>query len=356
MQKFTFLLFFAFFFVNGFAQVVISETDMPTSGDLPRFSIADSSQVLDPSAITGANQTWNYTTLNASFQRVDTFVTPPSAYASSFPGATVALVRNGNGANVGGFTFNKGYNFYKVSTAGYDNLGSGGDVSGFNMSLYNNPADHVYKFPLNYDDRDTSYSEATLQIPFFLYVHQEQNRIYHVDSWGNLTTPFGTFSTIRVRNEITGYDTVSIPSQNVNFGTPRPLSIDYQWLTKGMKTAVLSATGAMFNGLEQIGSVVYRDSLRPNVPMLGVAQGLQSVKGKMYPNPAAERVELELQAQLGGKATMEIFDMSGKLMLMESFEGTSPISANVHSLAAGNYMVRVTSDKKVFEGKLTVKH
>jgi len=355
MQKFTFLLFFAFSLVNGFAQVVISSGDMPVPGLLPRYSI-DSAQSVNPSAITGPNQIWDYSTLVPSFQRVDTFVTPPSTYAANFPGATVAIVRNGNGASAGGFTFNKGYNFYKTSTAGFDNLGTGGNVSGFDLSLYNNPADHVYKFPLNYDDRDTSYSEATLQIPFFLYVHQEQTRIYHVDSWGDLTTPFGTFSTIRVRNELTGYDTISVPSQSINFGNPRPLSIEYKWLTKGEKVPVLSVTGAFFNGVEQMGNAVYRDSLRPNVPMLGIAQNLQPVKGKMYPNPASERVELELQAQLGGKATMNIYDMAGKLMLSETFDGLAPISASVNTLAEGTYLVRVVSEKKVYEGKLTIKH
>jgi hypothetical protein len=53
---------------------------------------------------------------------------------------------------------------------------------------------------------------------------------------------------------------------------------------------------------------------------------------------------------------MEIYDMTGKLMLSETFDAAAPLSANVNTLAEGNYMVRVVSEKKVYEGKLTVKH
>ncbi|MFN0201176.1 MAG: T9SS type A sorting domain-containing protein [Bacteroidia bacterium] len=342
-------------FSVNFAQIIITSAEMPIVGMLPRYTLPDSTQVVDPSSSAGANQTWDYSSLIPQFQRVDTFVTLPSNYASNFPGSTVALVQNGNGAGAAGFTFGKGYRPYKVSSSAFENMGICGKVSGIDMSLVNNPKDEVYHFPLNYADTDSSYSEATLSIPFFLYVRQEQTRQYVVDGWGTLMTPYKTYGCLRVRNEITGYDTVSVPSQSINFGNNRPMSIEYKWLSKNDKVAVFSASGVIFGGQEQIGNIYYRDTVQ-NVPYVGIENTMQSVKGSIYPNPATEKAVIALEKEIGSEVTWEVFDMTGKLVASEKVSPQQLVELGVGQLPAGIYTVKVSGKGKMFTGKLAVKH
>ena len=69
-----------------FAQITITDVDMPSVNDTIRLSLTNNIQSIDP-ALTGTNYSWNFSTLTPTTQRVDTFFavsSTPFAYQLFF--------------------------------------------------------------------------------------------------------------------------------------------------------------------------------------------------------------------------------------------------------------------------------
>ena len=74
---------------------------------------------------------------------------------------------------------------------------------------------------------------------------------------------------------------------------------------------------------------------------------------KAYPNPARQSVTFELQ-NMGGKNTLEIFDVSGKRLVLTQFEGGEHYieTISLNGLPGGIYFYKITNDENSFDGKL----
>ncbi len=339
------------------AQITITSAEMPVPGYLPRFTIPDSISTLGIDfTTTGANATWDYTYLQPNVQRVDTFISVPIQYQLSFTGATVArplpVGGPGGGGMPGGVTIQSGYEFFRKSNSKYERMGYGGTVSGspFPLSLVNNPKDIVYNFPLNFGDQDTSYSTAILDVSGFVYIEQHQTRINHVDGWGSIATPYKQFQALRVRTEITGFD--SIVYSGFNIAQPRNPSVNYKWLANGEKVPVMQINTSEFFGSETPQSIVYRDTIR-NVPTLGILPSVQPIGGKLYPNPASSSIQVAWETSIGD-AMLEVLTPEGKCVLSVEVNSLRQIFIDVSDLATGIYFVRVFGEGKQFNGTLTI--
>src|SRR6188474_3221851 len=84
------------------AQITVTSADMPSSGDTVRRSITFDFTGIVPDS-TGANYTWDYSTLVADSQTVDTFTSVLSTglYALNFIGASFAQKSNTAPLNLG---------------------------------------------------------------------------------------------------------------------------------------------------------------------------------------------------------------------------------------------------------------
>ena len=86
MKKIITLFALSLAFVCSHAQISITNADMPMVDDTFRLSTAFDAQGLDP-ALTGANYSWDFSTLVPSAQRIDTFfsvASTPFAYQLFF--------------------------------------------------------------------------------------------------------------------------------------------------------------------------------------------------------------------------------------------------------------------------------
>jgi subtilisin-like proprotein convertase family protein len=72
---------------------------------------------------------------------------------------------------------------------------------------------------------------------------------------------------------------------------------------------------------------------------------------KVYPNPANQKVYVDMGALLFTQASYKLYDLSGKLLL-ESVMGQNITAIEVNSLAAGLYMLELTVDGKQSVHKL----
>ena len=80
---------------------------------------------------------------------------------------------------------------------------------------------------------------------------------------------------------------------------------------------------------------------------------------QLYPNPANEQTILTYTAQAQEMLSVQVFDMSGKLMMTESanvLEGSNNITLNTADLISGSYLVQIMGETKNFALMMDVKH
>jgi hypothetical protein len=89
---------------------------------------------------------------------------------------------------------------------------------------------------------------------------------------------------------------------------------------------------------------------------IGVAEAALAASFQAYPNPTRGKVELSFSLMHSNAATIEIMDLSGRVVWVESAEvnGTYRRELDLSAYAAGVYLVRVSSEDGVVARRLVV--
>ncbi len=341
---------------------VIDRTDMPaltTGVDSLRLSVA--SPVLPaaapPLSRRGANQTWNYTSLVPVSQRVESFV-PTSVvtaisvlYAFTFGplgGANRATVASPQNLPLpaGGtlpVTLTDTYQFYSLTAAtaptqDFRSVGFGASLNGTALPITYASAtqqDVVYRFPLSYAsarDSSRSFFSTPAAIATLGYFSQKRKRVNTPDAWGTLTTPFGTFQTVRVVTKLTDHDSVAVGG-TAGQAIDVPLTREYKWLAKGQHVPVLTITTRLVGTQETITGVEYRDIYR-RIIRTGTRDAAFETGLLVAPNPSAAGSALTLTVPAGGgPLTVTATDVVGRRLLRRSYAGgTGSLSVPAEAL------------------------
>ncbi|MEM8889142.1 MAG: T9SS type A sorting domain-containing protein [Bacteroidota bacterium] len=331
------------------AQITIDNNDMPIPGYWARLSAADT--VFQPDLQTvGANVSWDFTGMNAITQRQDTFGSVnnlPPLIRILFLSANVVRIQE-TPDSLGGIALSEGYQFFRTTNSRFVNKGLGGTINGIPFGLSNNPDDIIYRFPLNYQDVDSSESLAQLNIPGIFYIERSVKRWNEVDAWGQLDTPYGSFNSLRVKTTIQESD--SIAADTISFRFNVPTRREYKWLAKEERIPVMTVNTILVGGNEIPAGIQYVDSLRNTGGSTSVDEDLTSV-ARMYPNPASDFVNLEVLEQLGADARIEVYNQNGqKLMDQKLIVGINQLMLG--NMPNGLYHVRIISRKKNYTGTL----
>jgi len=354
-----------FFSLSGFAQapIVVDEGDMPSAGDQPRHSIADTLIVVDPKP-TGANHIWDFSNLTPQYQEVDSFIGRndlPFTLRFSVPSSAdmAQYIRtSADSLPLGGLSFSGGYQVYDKSSTDFNDLGQATLLNGLLPVFFEkDPVDVIYRFPLNFGDTDSVFSIGILdlQIPTIgsIYMQQDRIRESEVDGWGTLTTPYGTFDVLRVRSEIMGEDSIMFDTL-FNFKVPAIPQVEYKWIAKGMDVPVLQINVTALGGTEVVTQVIYQDSLRPEVPTLGLEDKLDPLVVQVYPNPATEHLQIQIPDLRGQTAQIRLFDLQGRLVSQSKTRHESTELALGH-LAFGQYVLEITTVDRFFIDRIIKK-
>jgi len=231
------------------AQITLTAANAPVVGELITYG-TDAMPTGVTIGSAGANQTWDFSSLQLSETTSVEFVSPLEApNGSMFPTATFAQVTEGT------------YGFANVSASGVTVLGTSADFFGndeFITAVFD-PAQTVYSFPLTYE---TTYSgnygfALTLDGSEFGVdsVRIELNASYNteVDGHGTLITPAGTYNALRQYVETIEETKLYF----LFFGTwietesNQDTFLTYQWLTAEARgqalTLDVSETGDIFS-------------------------------------------------------------------------------------------------------------
>ena len=332
---------------------IIDRTDMPalTSGvDSLRLSAASPllPATAPPLGRRGANQTWNYAGLVAASQRVETFlplstVTATSplyvfAFGSVLSGpnrATVASPRALPVAAGGVLPITNTYEFFNLSAAtataqDFRSVGFGATLSGTTLPVtYASQArqDVIYRFPLSFAsaaDSSNSFFSTPAAAATVGYLSQRRKRVNRPDAWGTLTTPFGTFQTVRVVTRLQDHDSVSVGA--VSQGFDLPITRQYKWLAKTHHVPLLTITTTLVANVETITGVEYRDIYR-RIVRLATRDAALGAALAAYPNPSAAGAPLTLSVPVGsGPCTVSATDVLGRPLFRREFAGGGLLS------------------------------
>ncbi|MDP1621123.1 MAG: T9SS type A sorting domain-containing protein [Bacteroidales bacterium] len=252
-----------------FSQVIINQSDMPVPGDTLRVSITN----VAPTGYwkSAMDTTWNFEILEALTQRVDTFVSAtatPSGYQLFFVllgGANLAAPRSM--IPIPGLPVTQGFSFFKNSSTAFSDLGSGYTIQGLPLPAKYDIPDKLYEFPMTPGLTWSSTSSFAITLPGLASYMTQRIRSNLVDGWGTLTTPYGTFETLRVKTLLTIHDSVHIDSLGIGFPVNRNIT-EYKWLAKGKGIPVLQ-----INEEANIVTATYRDIFRMSAQPLTVSLG-----------------------------------------------------------------------------------
>lgn len=258
------LLVFAF---NAGAQITITTSHMPKSGDTIRYSTAAINNAPDVSK-TGTNYSWDFSDLEPSSQDIFAYkASGQTPYILNFGFSAIGL-KIADSLGTGQIALQNLYEFYKNSSAGWEGVGLGFSYSSFPLPQAgkNSDPDEIYVFPLNYDD--TSKTTYSVKVPIMLSIvpvgnfFREGKRTTVVDGWGKISTPYAqNVDCIRVKSTIEGKDSIAITTPALNFGFPST-RVEYKWLSTTERIPMLEVSGAVVGGNFVANTIRYRDSYR----------------------------------------------------------------------------------------------
>ncbi len=265
MKTFSLTFFLFILLMTGYPQISIDQADMPQPGDTIRVSIATSIPV--DYTKTAMDTTWDFSALFPVNQRLDSFLTrqsTPLLYQMLFSNANLASP--GGGATFPGMPVTDPFTFYESSPNSFKDLGFAFTISGLPAALKYLTPDIYYPFPIPFSGWSSN-SAASIGFPGLFTYYSGRNRTSFVDGWGSLTTPYGTFSTIRVKSHLIQYDSLYIDTLGAGVPLERDI-IQYKWLAKGMGIPVLQISEE-----GPVATAVYRDFYRSSFLPLTVNLG-----------------------------------------------------------------------------------
>lgn len=337
------------------AQITIVSTDMAQIGDVvTRNADTLATVTAGPS---GANQNWIMTTATPHVTETTTVLAPSATpYASSFANSNLAMTND-----------NASFLYFSQNTSSLVTTGFAGDLlnNGTIISAPFNPTLLLHNFPRNYGSNftDTYGLNVTTSGASFGVdqVKFKRTAIVHdtTDGWGNLTTPVGTYQSLRVKHVEYSHDSIWIrllppPLGSFTFfQTTKDTAISYNWLAKETKLALAELT------LDSVGNPKkYTWSQVP--PSTGIEKtGLATIHAQIYPNPAKDEMSLQIHENTTESAfSLQIYNVLGQIVMEKELSANSSNSyaLSINDLSPGIYtwQLNAMNSKRNASGKLSI--
>jgi hypothetical protein len=319
------------------AQITIGPEDMPSAGDTMRFRTSTATGF--DGADTGPGHAWHFEDLPLQGENADTAVaveSTPFLYQFFFnngflyPEYDADLALRGASINFQAVNLTNVFDYYKKTSSGYRNVGFGATINGLPASVQRQPVDHIYRFPLDHGDQDTSASSFVLTVPTLGTYGQSQVRYNEVDGWGTLYLPADTFEVLRVKSTLMIRDTLYVDQFGFGFTFPRPETIEYKWLAMGKDQPVLQITTLL--GQPVLVRYVYDPE-----DAVGMDASIRLTGPAVYPNPATDRVAVACD----DARNIELYDAQGRrIRRIASAAMQRAVMVDLQDVAPGVYTVR----------------
>lgn len=329
------------------AQITITIADAPTVGMI-RYQVNDTTPSTSiVQGVAGANQTWNFSGLNTSSLDTLSFLDPTATpYVSTFPTATLVVKTKMNNYPAYIYLIKDNSGVYAIGIAGVLST----SISEIlkvkfipKMSFLRTPSSYQsnYNEIYHYIIKTTSPSAYSM-FGDSVKVASWTNASSTIDSWGSLTTPGGTFNTIRQYERDINHDTIwfraTFTGSWFQFSTSTDTSDTYKWWTNTIGNAVAELKMNLHqNKTKSFGWYVSQPTI---VEQLSLPSMLS-----VYPNPAAEKVFIG-NMEDSKEYIIKIFDIIGKEVQSITAINTTKTELSLQNFDNGVYFVSVYENYK----------
>jgi hypothetical protein len=330
---------------SAFAQITINAGNLVDAMSVVELAI-DLNQISHTPS--GPNQTWDYSGLVESESNSLQFGAPSWFTAgSNFPNASLGSVDQ-SGTEV----------FYSKTDTAFDLLGAYGDFTGDGnlTSVSFSPYQRQLNFPSTYGSTFENESAINLTINDVqgvdsVVVTITTYKTSEIDAWGNITTPFGTFNTLRqhVKDSVVQSFTAYLFGLPVQNQSETELTHTYSFYTDAENSKYILLQYTFDPEFSTVADVQWQKSAP--VASIEVAQKTNSFIA--FPNPALDVVTVLSDASMNGELT--VVDLVGKVIYTENLTNTQQKTIDVSSWKAGMYVFNISSNGKTSSKKVTVK-
>jgi len=342
---------------NVFGQITVSDNNILSTGDVFYLFEPDSINPLINPGIAGANQYWDFSSIQVEnieiSQCVDPNMTPHSSY---YPNANLCIEEDNSF-----LYFNKNTNIVEF-------LGEGDSV--FQQPLA------LLPLPLTYGSTYTSgpvlaldsligggivnillnaqgltaagISGGLAQSADSIKIEAGITSSFNVDAWGTISIPMGTFDCLRLKIERTTNTQIQVFCNDTITSTgsgwyvvPNSLlpfvdleeEISYQWWSNNNSTkfALVEMTVDSLNNIDDNIIVLHNT--------INSIKKLNADFIKVYPIPSSKRLIIE---GTFSESNYKIFTLNGKLISNNNFYNKTTI--DLGAIAKGNYLLKITTN------------
>ncbi|MBS1763424.1 MAG: T9SS type A sorting domain-containing protein [Bacteroidetes bacterium] len=336
------------------AQITLTDNDFASAGSNIVVSHADVNSTVDFTT-TGAGQTWDFSSLVPQSQDTSSFLSVNSTgniYSLFFVNSGF----NSNRANIARaegniptipnlpITLSDPFSFYYKSSNDYRQQGLGITISGIQTPISYSSKDVVYTFPMNFNNADSCNAAWSFSIPNLGYYGFSQKRVNHVDGWGTLITPYGTFNALRMRTVLAAHDSLYADTLGFGYGMDRDKVVEYKWFGQNQLIPLLQITTMDMLGIEVVTGIAYRDSVRANV---GINQLSLNTDVQIAPNPAKNYFNFQVTTDKAQQIHLILTNAQGATVykeVMNVVPGNNLKRISTQNLASGVYTLSATSE------------
>lgn len=305
------------------AQITLTSGDhTPSIGDDFQYNSVNSPNVdVTP---TGANQTWDFSSLSGNNLTIDYIDLSSSQAPNDYSSADI--VESDGSAE----------NYFVSNSSEYTNLGT--FSPGVTQVIYNDPRE-VLKFPMDYND---SYSETFSGTAENIAAGQTFDRAgdieIDVDGYGQLYLPYDTIQNVLKVRSVLNY---SDEQGGMNVASYTDTII--RWFNAPTNVMIASYSVNYSNGNQMLQQATYMSESDIST-FLEEEEAPEEALFSIRPNPASEQLFVEAPGDRWEEgAQVRIFDMSGKQVMEHSLRGSSIERLDISELEEGIYLVRTAA-------------
>ena len=349
MKKVIFTLVITFFLLmQGIAQITVNYSDVAApSTKFQRYNDTLPAATVVPGNA-GASQTWNLSTIHHDNTDTLIFANPQwTPYGSSYPTSNLCLITINSSSS---------YSYMKNSADSLSIIGQAAHFMGSATPIVVklNPAQKLMDFPSTYLSSYNNFSKFQV-VQYYgqvvsgitidsVRVRDKTTITSHVDGWGNLTTPLGTYNSLRA--VITQIEQDSVWVKSSTFG---PSWFDFTSTYGRHDTTKRYSWWA--NNLGFVLAEIYVNPHTDSVisanylGTLGVHGGIDELNASdnsnISPNPATDMILVSSDMLI---KNVSIYDVHGAMVKSEDLNKLSE-NIMVSGLPKGLYIVRMTGNK-----------
>ncbi len=175
-------------------------------------------------------------------------------------------------------------------------------------------------------------------------------------------TPFGDWATdAQMVKDANDENLWTIQSIDLSTGEAK-FRAEGEWATNWGSTSWPSGTGTQDGPNIPITGGTYGVTLNSETGEYAFGDPITSTKDilnpsiiNVYPNPASEVIHIDLsQLDLRGNVNLNVFDITGKLVMTQTQQGQAQMKLGVATLQPGHYTLHISNDKYIIGKKFTI--